>query len=79
MTSHMVADSIILSDVLKNTGVAVGIIFIAYMGAKIERGSMELPWSNSGARKALGTPGLKCNIFRQPEIGRICINENVVA
>jgi hypothetical protein len=39
----MVADSTIASDILENTGVAVGIIFLAYTGAKIEGESTELP------------------------------------
>ncbi len=58
MTSHMVTDSIIVSGVLESTGVALGIIFLAYMGAKIEGCSTKPLWVSSGARKALGFPGL---------------------
>jgi hypothetical protein len=36
MTSHIVADSTVVSDVLENIGIVVGIIFLAHIRAKIE-------------------------------------------
>jgi hypothetical protein len=54
----MVADSINASGVLENVGVAVGIIFLAYMGANIAGGSTESPFLQIAYPKSLDTPGL---------------------
>jgi hypothetical protein len=51
--SHMVADSTIVSGIVENVGLAVGIIFLASMGAKVG-GSTEPSLGQLGYAKRLG-------------------------
>jgi hypothetical protein len=64
----MVADSTIVSNVLENISLSVGIIFLSYMTAKT--GGFDPSWVNSGERKALGTPG-----FIHSKTGTVIISQ----